>query len=116
MFERSVTKHLNWYSGVESPFISLFCDEFHAENWARVWQSKNKDKEYCVLTIEINKEHDVALFSVPLLLSKLNIETKHPEYHRDEYLCLHNVPLEAIQGGSACKLLKYPNPILMSVG
>ncbi|PVF93327.1 hypothetical protein CPB86DRAFT_113924 [Serendipita vermifera] len=95
-FVEAVEKHLDWKSGVASPFISLFRDHGHAINWAKKW-SKNCPGKSCVVTkIMIESSDDVALFFVPKLIRKLNVKSPNPNFHVNEYLCLHNVPLTCI--------------------
>jgi hypothetical protein len=106
-FEIAVQRHLWWDHGFESPFISLFSDEDHAWNWGHKWKKNNSFQDFKVVKIEIKATHDVVLFSVPLLLARLDITPKNHAYHNHEYLCLHNIPLICITSVRGCEIFHF---------
>ncbi|KAI5366401.1 hypothetical protein Slin15195_G079210 [Septoria linicola] len=87
--------HLDWNSRQGSPFISIFTDEQHAEDWAMKWSERNGGKTANVLHIECSKI--TRLFSVKEVVNSLGIDTEMlPEQYEDEYLAVNQIPTEAI--------------------
>ncbi|KAM3420157.1 hypothetical protein BST61_g3456 [Cercospora zeina] len=87
--------HLDWNSRQGSPFISIFTDQSHAEDWALKWSERNGGKIASILHIECNKI--TRLFSVKEVVSSLGINTDmQPEQYEDEYLAVNQIPAEAI--------------------
>ncbi|EGR50522.1 uncharacterized protein TRIREDRAFT_121111 [Trichoderma reesei QM6a] len=90
-----VEDHFYWRRA-PSPFISVFCDERHARNWAR----KRVDKLNCSLGDVYISEIDTAklpagttVFEATLLADMLDIY--HP-YSENEYLVLHRISCVSI--------------------
>ncbi|KAL7823121.1 hypothetical protein V8C26DRAFT_385460 [Trichoderma gracile] len=90
-----VEDHFYWRRE-PSPFISVFCDERHARNWAR----KRVEKLNCSLGDVYISEIDTAklpagtpVFDATFLADMLDIY--HP-YAEDEYLVLHRIPCASI--------------------
>ncbi|KAF2217590.1 hypothetical protein CERZMDRAFT_92240 [Cercospora zeae-maydis SCOH1-5] len=87
--------HLDWNSRQGSPFISIFTDHSHAEDWAVKWSERNDGKIASILHIECNKI--TRLFSVKEVVNSLGINTDMlPEQYEDEYLAVNQIPAEAI--------------------
>ena len=94
-FLESVEDHLNWFSGVWSPYISLFSEKRHAENWARKWMANNGSRDCRVFEIDGKKLESAYLFHPYCLEIQFGDGCWGDEH---EYLCLHFIPEDAIIG------------------
>ena len=93
LFIRSVEAHLDWKSGVRSPYISLFSQNRHAENWAAKWTDRHPGKSCCVFEIDGMKLDRLSLFHPYSMRSYLGADSWIGPH---EYLYLHFVPEDAI--------------------
>lgn len=92
----AVTYHLDWQCRTPSPFISVFGNRQHAENWAQLWNDRNSGTCY-IVTITIQAEDDVIVFRVANLINRLGVTTSlHPSQYHSEYFCFRRIPAEAI--------------------
>ena len=95
----SIEDHLNWSSGVLSPFISLFSEKRHAENWAQIWMNNNPGRACLVFEINGTKLDRVAfLFRPYYMKTRLGAEIDNSWIDPHELLCLHHIPEDAILG------------------
>lgn len=90
------SEHLDWNSCQGSPFISIFTDLGHAEDWALKWSERNGGKVASVLVIDCNKI--TRLLSVREVVDHLGIHIPEmlPEQYEDEYIAINQIPTEAI--------------------
>ena len=95
IFLDSVEDHLNWFSGVWSPYISLFSQKRHAENWARKWMANNGNRGCNVFEISGKKLERFYLFHPYSMEVRFGAESWVDPH---EYLCLHFIPENAITG------------------
>ena len=114
-FREAVTDHLNWYADVPSPFISVFLEKRHAENWARKWSERRVGQTCRIATIRLNQVQ--VLYSVTTLVNELSIPTRLlPNQYEDELLVLSEIPatavlhVEDVFGVNTCKSLTYAPP------
>ncbi len=87
--KKAVEKHVDWYSGQPSCFLSVFTDENHACNWAK----QREDRDLSVYIHEISTARlpffGTYVLDIELLIAKLDIY--HP-YSENELLFLHRIP------------------------
>ncbi|KAL8793811.1 MAG: hypothetical protein Q9195_003641 [Heterodermia aff. obscurata] len=93
LFIESLENHLDWKSRVPSPYISLFSQKLHAENWALKWMERHPGKECCVFEINGMKLDRACLFRPYSMGDSLGADSWVDPH---EYLCLHFVPEDAI--------------------
>lgn len=82
-----------------SPFISIFTDLLHAEDWAMKWNQRNSGSGKSPARIlEIDCGKITRLLSVKEVVDSLGIviEGLEPEQYEDEYLAVNQIPAEAI--------------------
>jgi hypothetical protein len=101
-FRRAIEKQFTWNCPDPLPFITLFSDERHAENWGRKepWRG-HKGPEgnwalYVVDTVELRKT--THLFRLSDLVEKLSLDIPEgAEQHiQGAFICLHRIPASAI--------------------
>ncbi|CZR52080.1 uncharacterized protein PAC_01957 [Phialocephala subalpina] len=101
-FKSALEKQFTWGCRDPLPFISLFSDKRHAENWGRKepW-SEHKDSEgnwalHVVNGVELRRTTHI--FRLSDLVKKLSL--KVPESARQHiqgaFICLHRIPASAI--------------------
>jgi hypothetical protein len=98
LFVKTMLQHLRW-EHIRSPFISLFSDEEHAQNWA-LDRSRKIGKECNVVKIWSGPGNCAQFFHVPSLWSQLPHDSEDarrncPTWHEHEYLCLFQIPSQA---------------------
>ncbi|KAK6532266.1 hypothetical protein TWF281_006458 [Arthrobotrys megalospora] len=99
-----LSDHLNWYSGQDTCFISMFGDESHAIQWARKALRKRKARTAHIMEIdpsEIRNAHGALLpiLQVGEIISQypdLLPDGTQESYFHDEFLALYKIPEEAI--------------------
>ena len=96
LFIRSIEDHLDWYSEVPSPFISLFSDRWHAENWAQTWSKNKEGQAYRVFEIDGTQLDPAFLFRPYIMKTRLGAEIDNPRVDFHELLYLNYIPEEAI--------------------
>ena len=101
-FKQAIEKHFHWRFRELDPFITLFSDREHAENWGRTepWQ-KDLGSEggwalYVIDTAEL--ETTTSLFKLSTLVEKLNVHIPQGarQHVRGGFVCLHHIPSTAI--------------------
>ncbi|KAE8391093.1 hypothetical protein BDV23DRAFT_171855 [Aspergillus alliaceus] len=85
------------------PFISLFSDREHAENWRlkQPWHGKATclpRSDWVLYVIDTNRLHDACFFRLKDLVEGLGLKLpdKADQHIGGTYLCLHNIPPAAI--------------------
>jgi hypothetical protein len=106
VFKEAVVKHLDWNYRGTSPFISLFSDQEHAQNWAckEPWRSKYTGEgtpkdSWTLCVIDPAELSETFVFQLKRL--EVCLDFKIPNNARQnersgEYLCLHKIPITAI--------------------
>jgi len=121
-FKQSIRKQFTWSCRESLPFISLFSDKRHAEDWSRKepWRGHQDPDEdwalYVINTVELAKTTQV--FRLKDLVEKLSLGIPEvAEQHiQGAFLCLHHIPASAIVANktpSEIKRGKYSNVIWM---
>lgn len=125
LFKEAVVNHLDWNSHGASPFISVFSDREHAENWAckEPWRSKfmrEDTLESGRWTLSVTNPaalNETYVFQVKRLEGCLGFKIPSNARQNErsgEYLCLHKIPIiaiiekrnsEQVQNGKAIKCL-----------
>lgn len=115
LFKQAVEDHFTWGYRGHSPFISLFSDRNHAENWGctEPWRGSNAHREQWTLyTIDTSLLEEIYVFKVSRLVNALGlrIPEKAEQHEQGSYICLHRVPAHAIleeEAGSDVKYCEY---------
>ena len=105
LFRQSVLNQMTWAWREPQPFITVFSDKKHAENWAlkQPWRLLDLELDleldrWELITIESECLSDVYVFKLSDLMIRLNFSV--PEGARQHvngaYLCLHRMPASAI--------------------
>lgn len=83
-----------WSSRSASPFINVFSDRTHAENWALKW-CRDGGIIYKISMAELG---DMKVFKLSTMVQQFNIELVDGARQHEEgaYLCLHHIPIEAV--------------------
>jgi hypothetical protein len=74
LFLKTMLRHLRW-EHIQSPFISLFSDEEHAENWA-LDRTRKIGKEYDVVSIWSGGGNSARFFHVLSLWPRLPYDSE----------------------------------------
>jgi hypothetical protein len=92
---QAAKNHFSWYCYEPSCFLSVFTNEDHARNWARVVGGRQKSDEEIYITriITAMLPTDILVFDATDLSNKLGIEH---EYSEDEVIFLHRVPWQSL--------------------
>ncbi|KAI3322850.1 hypothetical protein HD806DRAFT_536031 [Xylariaceae sp. AK1471] len=101
LFRQAVEDHFTWGYRGRSPFVSLFSDRNHAENWgcAEPWRGSNSHREQWTLyTIDTSLLEEIYVFKVSGLVDALGVRIpeKAKQHEQRSYICLHRVPAHAI--------------------
>ena len=96
-FKDLVAKAFIWGSDVPSPFIKVFSEKDHAENWALKWLDV-EDERCSLLTIESCQLDSVKVFKVSTLVNNLGINLPDGalQHKKGAYLCVHRIPARAV--------------------
>ncbi|KAM7198957.1 hypothetical protein V8F33_004694 [Rhypophila sp. PSN 637] len=106
-FRDMVLNHIDWEYRGKSPFISLLPDPRGAINWGRKLELRT-EKDWRL--VEIETAELLCFKVVDVLARRLRAvlpETEYSYFFKFEYLCLHQVPSEAI-------IQSFPNAIIPS--
>jgi hypothetical protein len=100
-FRKSVERQFTWGWRDPQPYISLFSDKDHAENWAfkEPWNNGRRTPlDWEVITIDTKELEGVYVFNLSHLLSqmKLSLPEKAQQHSEGAYLCLHRIPASAL--------------------
>jgi hypothetical protein len=101
-FGKAIEKQFTWSCRDPLPFISLFSDERHAENWGRKepWRghkgSEGKWTLHVVDTVELRKTTHI--FRLSDLVERLNLDVPEGagQHIQGAFICLHHIPASAI--------------------
>lgn len=119
-FRLSIIHQFTWGWRQPTPYISVFSDKTHAENWA-LSHSKRTGSICEVRSIDTQELRDVYVFQLKDLEVKLKCEIpeKASQHIDGAYLCLHHIPNGAIslvtttqdiEDGMQSTLLISPRP------
>ena len=101
-FKESIVRSFTWGCRDPLPFISLFSDREHAENWGckKPWLGNHRSEGgwalYVIDTTELRST--TLLFKLSNLVRRLslNIPQGAQQHIEGAYLCLHRIPTAAI--------------------
>ena len=101
-FKRSIEKSFTWSYRDPLPFISLFSDREHAENWGckEPWLRDDRSEGgwtlYVIDTTEIRGT--TSFFKLSSLVRRLSLEIPRSaqQHIQGAYLCLHRIPPAAV--------------------
>ncbi|KAF3391295.1 hypothetical protein F1880_007741 [Penicillium rolfsii] len=102
-FKRDLEKQFTWSCDDPIPFISLFSDREHAENWGlkQPWIGKRprlSHDNWALYVIDTTQLEDAYFFKLSYLTENLGLElpNKARQHTMGTYLCLYNVPAAAV--------------------
>lgn len=101
-FKRAIEKQFAWRCRDRLPFISLFSDREHAENWGRKepWRGNDSSEGswslHIINTVELRNTHK--FFKLSDLVEKLSLDIPEGagQHIRGAFICLHRIPATAI--------------------
>lgn len=102
-FKKDIVKQFTWACRDPLPFITLFSDREHAENWGfkQPWLGKMPHESrsswsLCVIDTERLDSH--CLFKLEELVASLELQlpNKAEQHINDAYLCMYSIPKTAI--------------------
>jgi len=101
LFKRAIVKHFTWSCRDPLPFISLFSDREHAENWGRKepWGvNESSEGSWALYTIDTAELINTNFFKLSDLVEKLSLEIPlgARQHIKSAFLYLHHVPAKAI--------------------
>ena len=110
MFLQSLKSHL------VSPYVSLFENKRHAENWALSWK-KNNERECHVIEIDGTQLSEIKFFHPYEIELQLDVSAGviFPIVDRDEFVCLGLIPNHAIIGSRSTSAIDYGNCFPLSL-
>ncbi|KAF2007551.1 hypothetical protein P154DRAFT_614877 [Amniculicola lignicola CBS 123094] len=101
-FKQAIVNQFTWSCRASLPFISLFSDREHAENWGRKepWRGhKGLSDDWSLLVIDTTKlKNRNPFFKLSDWLEELDLDlpVRASQQIRGAFLCLHHIPIEAI--------------------
>ncbi|KAG8526158.1 uncharacterized protein KY384_000151 [Bacidia gigantensis] len=99
-FTQAIEKHFTWGNRDASPFISLFSNREHAENWGckEPWNHRGGKGDWALCTISTDKLEGMKLFKLSDLVEKLQVEIpeRASQHIHGAYICLYGIPASAI--------------------
>jgi hypothetical protein len=101
-FKQTIEKQFTWSSRESLPFISLFSDERHAEDWGRKepWRGhRGPDSNwtlYVIDTVKFRKSTHFFRLSDLVVKLSLDIPVVAKQHIQGAFLCLHHIPASAI--------------------
>lgn len=119
-FRQAVQNHFTWRYRGRSPFISLFSDRSHAENWGRSepWRGLNsRIRDWSLHTIDTSLLlGETMVFKLSRLVEDLGVTVpeRARQHEHGSYICLHRIPAQAIVQETngrdirGCELLSAP--------
>jgi hypothetical protein len=119
-FKQAIGKQFTWSFRESLPFISLFSDKRHAEDWAckEPWRGRQGPDEdwtlYVINTVELPETTQVFRLSDLVEKLSLGIPEVAKQHIQGAFLCLHHIPASAIVASrtpSEIKRGKYSNVI-----
>jgi len=106
-FRDSVAEAFKWSSRIPSPYVAVFSEKDHAQNWALRWTDRNgPDCE--VVTIDSRELDGVYIFKLSTIVDELNIALPNgaSQHEKGAYLCLHRVPAKAVQSSESTSSIR----------
>jgi hypothetical protein len=103
-FKRAVEKHFTWSCHDALPFISLFSDQDHAENWGRKhpwYKISSLDRDWTLHIIDTTQlKTTTPFFKLSNLVEKLNltIPAGALQHVQGAFICMHRIPETALAG------------------
>lgn len=93
----SVYQAFLWSSATDSPFVAVFSDKSHAENWA-LRRSETLDADCQLITVKTTELGSVHVFKLSTLVHRLGIALQEgaSQHEHGAYLCLHRIPANAL--------------------
>jgi hypothetical protein len=101
-FKRAIEGHFTWSHRASSPFISLFSDREHAENWAckEPWRENNGSRGgWALYVIDMDGlKNMTSFFKLNDLVERLNLDIPEgaQQHMQGAFVCLHHIPATAI--------------------
>lgn len=102
-FKRDIVKQFTWGCDDPIPFISLFSDREHAENWGlkQPWIGKRRHlsrDNWALYVIDTTQLEDAYFFRLNYLIAELGLELpdKASQHIGGTYLSLYNIPAAAV--------------------
>jgi hypothetical protein len=91
-----VQRHMNWRNRWNSPFISVTSSYDKALKYAV--QREDMGREAWIATIDVQRlcQEGVRFWRMQTLAKRVGAYIKRRAWNRDEWLCLHQIPAEAI--------------------
>jgi len=104
---QSVVDHFTWSNRSATPYISLFSDRRHAENWA-----VKMGVDSILLVVDTTLLGDVDVFRLSTLLEELaaTIPEAASQHITGAYLCLRSIPHRAITPIAFDRRCSRPGP------
>jgi hypothetical protein len=114
-FRQAVQNHFTWGYRGRSPFISLFSDRNHAENWGRSQPWRGSDshiQDWSLHAIDTSLLGETMVFKLSRLVEDLGVTVpeRARQHEHGSYICLHRIPAQAIgqETNGDCELLSAP--------
>lgn len=101
-FRQAIVNQFTWGSRASSPFISLFSDREHAENWGRKepWRGfRDRSDDWFLHLINTTRMKDTSrFFKLSDLFENLGLDLPDGarQHIKGAFLCLHRIPIEAM--------------------
>ena len=103
VFRRDLEKYFTWSSQVPTPFISLFSDWDHAENWGleQPWASHvihHRSGHWTLRVIDTRRLVEPYIFRSEDLVNSLELKLpdEAKQHTEDTFLCLYAIPVAAV--------------------
>ena len=115
-FRRDIEKQFTWGCRDPLPFISLFSDREHAENWGlrQPWRGNTSHlshNDWALYVIDTSRLGDTCFMSLRDLVDglKLILPDKASQHIPGTYVCLHRIPSAAVVERIGPKQVQYGN-------
>ncbi|KAK5737579.1 hypothetical protein LTR17_006626 [Elasticomyces elasticus] len=103
-FRQSVINQFTWKikNHVKTPYVSVFVDREHAENWARRMGESTSSSEIKLFIIDTSLLSTQTVYRLETLVKRLNIcenelEAAAWQHEYGAHMVLHHIPLKAIK-------------------
>ncbi len=102
-FGDSTIQAFTWFSRIPSPYIALFSEKEHAENWALSW-SDRVGEECEIITIDSRELDSVYVSRLSSVVDELKLTVPYgaSQHIKGAYLCLHRIPASALCVFESC--------------
>jgi hypothetical protein len=101
-FKQAIEKQFTWSCRESLPFISLFSDKRHAEDWGRKEPRRGRQSPdgdwtlYIINTVKLLETNQVSRLSDLVVKLSLDIPEAAKQHVQGAFLCLHHIPASAI--------------------